>query len=234
MANLKKYNIQGQELGQCVVDSTLAESSTNSQLVKDYIVAIRNNLRQWSASTQGRSEVNHSNKKPHPQKGTGKARQGRLSSPQYKGGGVVFGPKPKFDQHTRINRKERRAALRSLIAEKIQENQIYVLDNAGMDAPKTKTVAKFVEGLELRGTTLFLSEGNFAQVETEGVKQTVSVRSNEHRNLALSVRNLPRAVHGLVQNLNGYDLCKARNVIITEKGLQELTKWLSAPIKEEG
>ena len=77
-------------------------------MIKDYIVALRANKRQWSANTKGRTEVNHSNKKPWRQKGTGNARQGTFAAPQFKGGGVVFGPKPKFDQHVRINRQERR------------------------------------------------------------------------------------------------------------------------------
>lgn len=232
MANLKKYNIQGKELGTCAINPALAEASINSQLVKDYIVAIRNNLRQWSASTQGRSDVNHSNKKPHPQKGTGRARQGRLSSPQYKGGGVVFGPKPKFDQHVRINRKERRGAIRALLAEKIEANRILIIETNVLEKPKTKIVANFLTELNLSGRTLFLTEGNFAEIEVEGVKQKVSIHSEIHRNFALSIRNLPKVTHGLVQNLNGYDLCKANTIVMTEAALEELTHWLASPKKE--
>src|ERR1700689_3249769 len=107
-------------------------------MVKDYIVAIRENARQWSANTKGRSEVNHSTKKPHPQKGQGRARQGMLSAPQYKGGGRVHTPKPKYDQHVRINKKERRAAIRSLIGEKIRDKCLHVLESTSLDAPQTK------------------------------------------------------------------------------------------------
>lgn len=233
MANLKKYDIDGRELGECSVDSSLVEAATNSQLVKDYIVAIRNNLRQWSASTQGRSEVNHSNKKPHPQKGTGRARQGRLSSPQYKGGGVVFGPKPKFNQHVRINRKERRSALRALLAEKIADNRVLVLDAKGLEAPKTKKMAEFLKQVNVTGRVLFLSEGAFSDVELDGAVQRVSVKSHAHKNLALSLRNLPKVAHDLVQNLNGYELCKAGTLVLTEAALGELQDWLSVSSKEE-
>lgn len=226
MATLKKYNLKGKEVGDVTIDDAIATAEANSQMIKDYIVAIRNNARQWSASTQGRSEVNHSNKKPHPQKGTGRARQGRLSSPQYKGGGVVFGPKPKFDQHVGINRKERRAAILALIAEKIRDNRLKVLDSVAMDAPKTKAVAEFIQTCGLEGRILFLSEGNYQEVETEGKKQTVSVKSEGHRNFAKSIGNLGKVQHGLVKNASGYDLLIAKEVVMTEAALQELAQWL--------
>src|SRR4029079_6416271 len=98
-------------------------------MVKDYIIALRANARQWSANTKGRSEVSHSTKKPHPQKGGGRARQGSLVAPQYKGGGRVFAPKPKFEQHVRINRKERQAAIRFLISEKWKANKLHIVDS---------------------------------------------------------------------------------------------------------
>src|SRR5208282_3594426 len=109
-------------------------------MIKDYTVAIRNNARQWSASTKGRKEINRTGKKPHPQKGQGRSRQGCLAAPQYKGGGIVFGPKPKFDQHVRINKKERRAAIRFFLAEKIKANQVHVLKNETMKKPQTKAM----------------------------------------------------------------------------------------------
>ena len=98
-------------------------------MIKDYIVALRANARQWSANTKTRSEVKHTTKKPHPQKGQGRARQGSLVSPQYRGGGRVFGPKPKFDQHVRINQKERKAAIRFFLAEKLKENRVWLIES---------------------------------------------------------------------------------------------------------
>ena len=123
MVKLKKYDIKGKHLGDVEVNEALVNAEANGQSIKDYIVALRANARQWSANTKGRSEVNHTTKKPHPQKGGGRARQGSLAAPQYKGGGRVFGPKPKFDQHVKINRKERQAAIRFLLSEKIKEIQ---------------------------------------------------------------------------------------------------------------
>src|SRR3990172_11505661 len=105
-------------------------------MIKDYLVALRANERQWSANTQVRSEVNHSGQKPHPQKGTGKARQGYLGSPQYRGGGRVFGPRPKPGlERIRINKKEKRAAIRHLLAEKALGQRIFVLSAPHLKAP---------------------------------------------------------------------------------------------------
>lgn len=105
MSKLQKYSLAGKQLGDITIPKSLSEAEANTQMVKDYIVAIRANARQWSANTKGRSEVVHTTKKPFRQKGTGRARQGSLVAPQYRGGGIVFGPKPKFDQHIRINQK---------------------------------------------------------------------------------------------------------------------------------
>ena len=88
--------------------------------------------------------MSHSTKKPHPQKGTGRARQGSLAATQYKGGGRPMGPKPKFDQHVKINKKEKRAAIRALLAEKIREGKVAVLENFEMESPKTKSLSEFL------------------------------------------------------------------------------------------
>ena len=112
MATLKKYDYKGSAKGELTIDAKLLEEDLNKQMIKDYLVAIRKNMRQWSANTKGRKEVQKSGQKPHAQKGSGRARQGCLAAPQYKGGGIVFGPKPKFDQHVRINKKERQACQR--------------------------------------------------------------------------------------------------------------------------
>ena len=117
-AKCKQYDLSGNECGEVEVEYS-EDTAVNSQLIKDYIIALRTNARQWSANTKTRSEANCSGAKPHRQKGTGKARQGSLCSPQYKGGYRVHAPKPKFNQHVRINRKERRAAIRSLLIESL-------------------------------------------------------------------------------------------------------------------
>lgn len=227
MATLKKYNLAGKEVGEIHIEDALANAEANSQMVKDYIIALRANARQWSASTKTRAEVKHTTKKPHPQKGQGRARQGSLVSPQYRGGGRAHGPRPKFDQHVRINHKERKAAIRFLIGEKIRDSKLRVIADTKMSAPKTKTVAQFLEACQVKGRVLFLGEGSYAKIETEGSEQHVSIRSDKHDNFVKSMRNLPRTEFRLAKNCSGYDVIIAREIIVTESALKELNQWLS-------
>ena len=226
MAILKKYNLAGQEVGQVQVNEELINAEANSQMIKDYIVALRANARQWSANTKTRGEVKHTTKKPHPQKGQGRARHGSLVGPQYRGGGRVFGPKPKFDQHVRINRKERKAAIRFLIAEKLKENKIWLLDDIQMDAPKTKAVVNLLKELNIAGRTLFLGESSFLEIETAGKVQKFSISSDQHVNFAMSLRNLPLSSFMLASNISGYDVLLAREIVMTESAFNELNSWL--------
>ncbi len=227
MAILKKYNLAGKEIGQVDVDEKLINAEANSQMIKDYIVALRANARQWSANTKTRAEVRHTTKKPHPQKGQGRARQGSLVAPQYRGGGRVFGPKPKFDQHVKVNQKERKAAIRFLIAEKLRGSRVWLIENTEMGAPKTKTIADFLKGLDVSGRVLFLGESTFAEVETEGKKQRVSVSHAKHDHFVKSMRNLPKTSFMLASNISGYDVMVARDIILTESALHELNQWLT-------
>ena len=227
MAKVKKYNLAGQEIGHVAVGEHLINAEANSQMIKDYIVALRANARQWSASTKTRAEVKHSTKKPHPQKGQGRARQGSLVAPQYRGGGRVHTPRPKFDQHVKINQKERKAAIRFLIAEKLKENRVWVLENTEMNYPKTKVVTNFLKELQITGRVLVLGEGSFVEVKTEDHVQRVSVSSKKHDNFVKSMRNLPKTDFLLASNVSGYDVMIARDIIVTESALHELNEWLS-------
>lgn len=227
MATLKKYNMLGQEIGQVDVSDSLVDAEANGQMVKDYIIALRANARQWSANTKTRSEVNHTTKKPHPQKGGGRARQGSLAAPQYKGGGRVFGPRPKFDQHVRINKKERRAAIRFLISEKIKENRLSIIDSTEIETPKTKTIASFLQAFECKGRVLFLGESEYVEVKTDDFVKRVSVSTHKHENFIKSMRNLEKTEFSLATNISGYDVLLASNIIMTEAALQELDAWLS-------
>lgn len=206
MTALKKYNLKGEELGEVKVDKALMETVANAQMVKDYIVALRRNQRQWSASTKGRSEVSHSNKKPRKQKGTGSSRQGTLAAPQCRGGGVVFGPKPKFNQHVRINQKEKRASINALLAQRIKDNDVIVLEDGAINLkkPSTAIVAGFLKVQAIRPRkVLFVGGGEM---------------------IAKSVRNLQGSTTILPMNVNGYDLLVAQKVVITESALKELMK----------
>jgi len=221
-----KVNLQGKDLGSVAVSENLANAQANSQMIKDYIVALRANARQWNANTKGRSEVNHSTKKPHAQKGTGNARQGSLAATQYKGGGRPFGPKTKYDQHVRINRKEKQAAIRSLIADKIQANQFVIIESSEMDKPKTRDIQNFMDKCNLSGKTLFLGEGSFVDVTVEDMVHRFMIPSDKHEIFVKSLRNIPNACFKLVSNMSGYDVILANHIVITEAGFNELQNWL--------
>jgi large subunit ribosomal protein L4 len=213
VATLKKYDILGKEVGAVQVDDALLEGAAHPQSIKDYIVALRNNARQWSASTKVRKEINRTGRKPHPQKGQGRSRQGDLAAPQYKGGGIVFGPKPKFDIHVRINKKERRAAIRTLIVEKIKGGLVHVLQKGDMKQPKTKKMADFFSHIEkAEKRVLVLGEGN-----------------HPHINLVKSIRNIPKKEYAFVPQVNGYELIRCHTVVVLDSALDEFLSILGAP-----
>jgi large subunit ribosomal protein L4 len=213
VAVLKKFDLSGKELGEVAVADDLLATLANSQMVKDYLVAIRANARQWSANTKTRAEVCHSGQKPHPQKGTGRARQGYLGAPHYKGGGRVHSPRPKFDQHVRINKQERRQAIRSLFCEKIREGQARLIDFRVLKEPKTAIVVSFLKEMGLTGKrVLFIAEGA-AVSEKYGV-------------LIKSLRNIPRVNFSLLANVSGYDLALHPEIVILEPALEQLLTTL--------
>lgn len=220
MAVLKKYNLNGAEVGEFKIEEALLESSVNAQLIKDYLIAIRANARQWSANTKSRPEVCHSGQKPHPQKGTGRARQGYLGAPQYKGGGRVHAPKPKFDQHVRINRKERQAAVRHLLIEKIANNKVHVLDCKALTEPKTKTLSEFLKsrGLDSK-RVLFLADSAY---EASKEDQAMATAFERHTNICLSLRNIQKTDFVYVPNVNGYELALNQDIILLDTACDEL------------
>jgi large subunit ribosomal protein L4 len=227
MVTLKKYNLSGKEHGEITPSTDLVDAKANSQSVKDYIIALRENQRQWSASVKRRSEVSHSTKKPHPQKGTGRARQGSLASTQYKGGGRPMGPKPKFDQHVKINKKEKRAAIRALLGEKIREGKVIIIDNFKVDEPSTKKVAHFLDKVGLNRRVLFLGESALIELEDEfGEKFFLHAPQESHHAFKLSVRNIPCANFVIASTISGYDILSAHHLVVSEKALEELTAWL--------
>jgi large subunit ribosomal protein L4 len=209
---LKMYDISGKEIGQVQVDDAVFEVGAHPQSVKDYLVAIRNNARQWSASTKTRAEINRTGKKPHPQKGGGRSRQGDLAAPHYKGGGIVFGPKPKFDIHVRINKKERKAAIIALILDKMKANQVAVLQEGDFKKPKTQTVASFFEKAEM------------------GNKRVLIVADNQSGdfpvNFVRSCNNLPKKEYAALSQLNGYALARSQNLVILQSALDQFFSLL--------
>lgn len=214
MATLKKYDLSGKELGSVQIEDGALEVQAHAQSMKDYLVALRNNARQWSAHTKTRAEIARTGRKPHPQKGQGRSRQGDLAAPQYKGGGIVFGPRAKGDVHVRINQKEKRAAIRYLLAEKIRNNQVHVLCSPALDAPKTKQAAQFFKKLE-KETARVLILGSRPAEEGSGEK-----------NFAKSIRNLPKKEFGYLPQMNGYSLARSQELVVLEEALEEFLSIL--------
>jgi large subunit ribosomal protein L4 len=225
VANIKKFDLTGKEKGQVTVKDEVLERGANSQMIKDYIVALRANARQWSAHTKSRSEVAHSGQKPHPQKGTGRARQGYLGAPQYKGGGRVGGPRAKFDQHVSINRKEKRAAIRFLLAEKIQNDNLIILEDEAFKAPKTKKVADFLKGRELFGKKVLII-ADLGEKKPSVKKKKSDTKKDDH--FLKSLRNIPRAAYIVLDNVSGYDILAHRNIILMEPAVDKLMKILES------
>ena len=212
MAKLKKYDLEGNEVSEEQFDDALISDKPKTQSIKDYIVAIRANSRQWSASTKGRSDINHSNAKPHAQKGSGKARQGTIKAPQYRGGATVFGPKPKSNQHVRINKKEKKAAIGYLFGQKIAKGQIAILKLGPIEKPKTKQIAALLTKMGLKGKKiLFLSDQ-----EKDDQK--------ERSSLFLSMRNIPNTHFMPINIVSGYDLMKNQQLVVTESAYENLTQ----------
>src|SRR5262249_41721625 len=145
----------------------------------------------WSANTKRRREVNHSTKKPHPQKGQGRARQGSLAATQYKGGGRPKGPKPKFDQHVRVNQKEKRLAIRALLADRMRQGSVVVLNDTVMQEPKTKVVQNFLDMLGMKKRVLILGDGAFVEIGLPEAMHKINVHSDAHGNIKKSARNIP-------------------------------------------
>ena len=216
MTVLKKYNLEGKQIGELSLPDNLVQTVANTQMIKDYIVALRTNQRQWSASTKSKPEVSHSGQKPHPQKGTGRARQGSLAAPQYKGGGRVHAPKPKFDQHVRINKKEKRLAIRHLLSERIKGDCIRILQWEDFVQPKTKKIATFLRALDLVGKrVVFLGERQ---------------EKGKYENFIRSLNNLPKVEFVNLSNINGYDLVITQNLIVLDSAVDQLKALLGEQV----
>jgi len=211
VATLKKYDFMGKEIGEESFEDGLLLSEINEQMVKDYIVAHCNNARQWSANTKTRSEVNDVKQKPQQQKGLGRARQGFLGAPQFKGGGRVFGPRPKFNQHSKVNKKTRRLVIQSLLSEKIKANKVRILEVPSLNEPKTKMAFEFFKKLELEDRKVLVigySVGDFS-------------------NLMKSVRNIPKKYCTFVSKMNGYEMALCQDFVIMSSAMNGIKDILS-------
>ena len=174
----------------------------------DAVVMQLASRRQGTHCTKGRSEVSGGGRKPWRQKGTGRARQGSIRATQWRGGGTVFGPKPR-DYGYRLNRKVRRLALKSVLSEKVNENAMSVLDQFAIEAPKTKTFNQIIAAINAPKKTLF-----------------VVSESEDYTNAMLSMRNIPTMMMLTAERINVFDIMNANQIIFTQAAVRDVEEAL--------
>ena len=195
MANVSVYNMEGKEVGTMELNDAVFGVEVNDHLVHLAVVRQLANNRQGTQKAKTRSEVSGGGRKPWRQKGTGHARQGSTRSPQWTGGGVVFAPTPR-DYSVKMNKKERRLALKSALTSRVQENKLIVLDELKLDEVKTKAMQNVLNNLN--------------------VSKAMVVLADNDANVVLSARNIPNVVTALPNTINVYDVLKYNTVILTK------------------
>ena len=201
MANVSVYNMQGAEVGTLELNDKVFGVEVNENLVHEAVVAHLANQRQGTQKAKTRSEVSGGGKKPWRQKGTGHARQGSTRSPQWTGGGVVFAPTPR-DYAVSMNKKERRAALKSALTSRVEAGKLIVLDELKLDSIKTKDFAKILSALK--------------------VEKALVVLDKMDENVILSARNIPTVKTTQVGTLNTYDVMKYSTVVATKEAVSNI------------
>lgn len=195
MANVSVYNMEGNEVGTMELNDAVFGVEVNDHLVHMAVVSQLANKRQGTQKAKTRSEVSGGGRKPWRQKGTGHARQGSTRSPQWTGGGVVFAPTPR-DYSVKMNKKERRLALKSALTSRVQENKLIVLDELKLDEVKTKAMQNVLNNLN--------------------VSKAMVVLADNDANVVLSARNIPDVITALPNTINVYDVLKYNTVILTK------------------
>ncbi|MCC8017402.1 MAG: 50S ribosomal protein L4 [Clostridiales bacterium] len=201
MANVSVYNMEGSTVGSMDLNDAVFGVEINEHLVHMAVVQQLANNRQGTQSAKTRSEVRGGGRKPWRQKGTGHARQGSIRAPQWKGGGVVFAPKPR-DYSFKMNKKEKRAALKSALTSRVQDEKFIVLDELKLEAIKTKDFVKVLNNLKVSKALVVLDE-----------KDTV---------IEKSAANVPAVRTALVSTINVYDIMKYDTVITTKAGVEKI------------
>ena len=195
MANVSVYNIEGKEVGTIDLNDAVFGVEVNEHLLHMAVVNQLANKRQGTQKAKTRSEVSGGGRKPWGQKGTGHARQGSTRSPQWTGGGVVFAPTPR-DYSFKLNKKEKRAALKSALTTRVLENKFIVLDEMNFGEIKTKNFQNMLNNLEVSKALVVLEDGN--------------------TNAALSARNIANVKTAWTNTINVYDILKYNTVIVTK------------------
>jgi len=195
MASVAVYNIEGKEVGTMELSDAVFGVEVNEHLVHQAVVAQLANKRQGTQKAKTRSEVSGGGKKPWRQKGTGHARQGSTRAPQWTGGGVVFAPTPR-DYTIRLNKKEKRLALKSALTSRVLENKLIVVDELKFDEIKTKNFQNTMKNLKVEKALVVLNEND--------------------ANVVLSARNIPAVKTALTNTINVFDILKYNTVIVTK------------------
>ncbi len=195
MANVSVYNMEGKEVGTLELSDAVFGVKVNEHLVHMAVVSQLANKRQGTQSAKTRSEVSGGGRKPWRQKGTGHARQGSTRAPQWTGGGVVFAVKPR-DYTIKLNKKEKRLALKSALTSRVAENKFIVLDELKLEAIKTKAMKNVLDSLK--------------------VNKALVVMDQKDENVMMSARNIEGVKTALTSTINVYDILKYNTVITTK------------------
>ncbi|MCM1192176.1 MAG: 50S ribosomal protein L4 [Butyrivibrio sp.] len=201
MANVSVFNMEGKEVGTIELNDAVFGVEINEHLVHMAVVQQLANKRQGTQKAKTRSEVSGGGRKPWRQKGTGHARQGSTRAPQWTGGGMVFAPVPR-DYSFKLNKKEKRAALKSALTDKVQNNSLIVVDELKLDEIKTKNFVKVMNNLKVEKGLVVLAE-----------KDDKVLRS---------ARNVAEVDTSLVNTINTYDIMKAKTLVLTRDAVAKI------------
>ena len=207
MLTVKVYNQEGSEVKDLELNEAVFGIEPNKQALFDMVLLQRASLRQGTHKVKNRTEVRGGGKKPWRQKGTGRARQGSIRAPQWRGGGVVFGPTPRSYKF-KLNRKVRRLALKSALSTKINDNEFMALEAIKFDAPKTKEMISVLGALNITSKALV-------------------VTAEENTTVELSTRNIPGVKVLSVAQLNVLDLLDATKLVITQDAVKKIEEVLA-------
>ncbi|WP_274365222.1 50S ribosomal protein L4 [Paenibacillus thermotolerans] len=202
MPKVALYNVSGTQVGEVELADAVFGIEPNTHVLHDAVVMQQASLRAGTHKTKGRSEVRGGGRKPWKQKGTGRARQGSIRAPQWKGGGIVFGPTPRSYAY-KLPKKVRRLAIKSALSSKVIDNEIIVLDELAFAAPKTKEFAAILNNLKVE-------------------RKALIVTSDFDANVALSVRNLPNAKFVSAEGINVLDVLGYDKLIITKDAAKKV------------
>ena len=201
MASVSVYNIEGKEVGTIDLSDAVFGVEVNEHLVHMAVVSQLANKRQGPQKAKTRSEVSGGGRKPWRQKGTGHARQGSTRAPQWTGGGVVFAPVPR-DYSFKMNKKEKRAALKSALSSRVEEKKFIVVDEIKFDEIKTKNFVNILKNLDVSKALVVLEDGN--------------------TNAEISARNIPDVKTAKTNTINVYDILKYNTVIATKAAVANI------------